>query len=110
MAGLEDGTYPGHSQIPFNQTKVGSRVVLEGTDTLIGGCAGLSECVSNLIKWSGCTVAEAVRCFTENIVDLMGDEIRGKLERGRRADFVILNDEGEVQQTWIAGQKLYERI
>ncbi|KAK6429950.1 hypothetical protein LTR95_013899 [Oleoguttula sp. CCFEE 5521] len=29
LAGLEDGTYPGHAQIPFNQTKIGSRVVIE---------------------------------------------------------------------------------
>lgn len=107
LAGLEDGTYPGHSQIPFNQTKVGNRVVIETTQTLIGGCADLSECVSNLIEWSGCTVAEAVRCVTENIVDLMGDGARGKLESGRRADFVVLNNQGHILQTWVAGQQVY---
>lgn len=109
LAGLPDGTYPGHAQIPFNQTKKGSRVVIEGTETLIGGCAGLGECVKNLITWSGCSVAEAVRCATENIAELMGDGVRGKLEGGRRADFIVLSDEGEVLQTWILGKKVWPR-
>lgn len=107
LAGLEDGTYPGHSQIPCNQTKKGTRVVIEGTETLIGGCASLSECIRNLMAWSGCGIAEAVRCVTENVVDLTGDEDRGKLEVGRRADFVILDNEGTVLQTWIGGKRLW---
>ena len=37
LAGLPDGTYPGHSQISSTQTKTGSRVVIAGTETLIGG-------------------------------------------------------------------------
>ncbi|KAK3711370.1 hypothetical protein LTR37_009750 [Vermiconidia calcicola] len=107
LAGLEDGTYPGHSQIPFNQTKKGTKVVIEGTETLIGGCASLRFCVRNLMAWSGCGVAEAVRCMTENVVNLMGDEDRGKLEAGRVADFVVLTDDGHVLQTWIGGKKVW---
>ncbi|KAK5678070.1 hypothetical protein LTS10_009239 [Elasticomyces elasticus] len=107
LAGLPDGTYPGHAQISFQQTKVGSKVVIEGTETLIGGCAGLDECVRNLVRWSGCSVAEAVRCVTENVAGLMGEEGRGKLEVGRRADLVVLGEEGEVQQTWVAGRKVW---
>jgi N-acetylglucosamine-6-phosphate deacetylase len=109
LAGLPDGSYPGHAQIPHNQVKQGSRVVIEGTETLIGGCAGLGECVRYLLEWSGCEIAEAVRCATENVVDFMGDADRGKLEIGRRADFVVLGDDGEVVQTWISGSKVWEK-
>lgn len=109
LAGLPDGTYPGHAQIPLNQTKKGSRVVIEGTETLIGGCAGLGECVQNLIAWSGRGVAEAVRCATENVADFMGDTERGKLEVGRRADFVVLSDDGEVLQTFAAGRQVWAK-
>ncbi|KAF7195517.1 N-acetylglucosamine-6-phosphate deacetylase [Pseudocercospora fuligena] len=108
LAGLPDGTYPGHSQIPFNQTKIGSKVVIEGTETLIGGCASLSECVQNLVRWSGCSIAEAVRCVTENVAKLMALEDRGILEPGRRADFVVLDDEANVLQTWIGGVKVWD--
>lgn len=109
MAGLPDGTYLGHAQIPHNQTKVGTKVVIEGTDTLIGGCAGLDECVRNVIKWSGCSVAEAVRCVTENVADLMGLQDRGRLVAGARADFVVLGLDGQLRQTWVAGKKAWEK-
>ncbi|KAI9873072.1 MAG: hypothetical protein M1830_000862, partial [Pleopsidium flavum] len=110
MAGLPDGVYPGHAQIAHSQRKRGNEVTIDGTDTLIGSCIGLDECVRNLNKWSGCTLAEAVRCVTENIADMMGEQERGKLEVGRRADFVVLDDDGEVLQTWIKGIKVYERV
>ncbi|KAG8630650.1 hypothetical protein KVT40_002269 [Elsinoe batatas] len=109
MAGLDDGIYPGHAQIPHQQRKVGSRVTIDGTETLIGGCASLQECVRNLMSWTGCNVAEAVKTVTENVAGFMGLEDRGKLEAGRRADFVVLNDEGEVLQTWLAGIKVWEK-
>lgn len=109
LAGLPDGVHPGHAQIPHQQRKTGSKVMIEGTDTLIGGCASLQECVRNLMMWSGCNIAQAVKCVTENVADFMGDQTRGKLEAGRRADFVVLNDEGEVLQTWIAGTKVWEK-
>ncbi|KAF2717790.1 carbohydrate esterase family 9 protein [Polychaeton citri CBS 116435] len=109
LAGLPDGTYPGHAQIAHAQTKAGSRVTIAGTDTLVGGCATLDQCVQNLMRWSGCGVAEAVRCVTENVADLMGDTTRGRLEAGRRADLVVLEDDGTVRETWVAGRKVWEK-
>ncbi|KAI9707840.1 MAG: hypothetical protein M1820_004445 [Bogoriella megaspora] len=109
LAGLDDGVYPGHAQVEGKQVKEGGRVVIEGTDTLIGSCASLQECVRNLMAYSGCTLAQAVKCATENVADMMGDKERGRLEEGRRADFVVLSDEGEVLQTWVAGVKVWEK-
>lgn len=109
LAGLPDGVYPGHAQIPHPQRKTGDVVVIDGTDTLIGSCIGLDQCVRNLKRWSGCTLAEAVRCVTENVAEMMGERERGKLEVGRNADFVVLGDDGEVLQTWVRGDKVYER-
>lgn len=109
LSGLDDGLHPGHAQIPHQQRKTGSKVTIEGTDTLVGGCASLQECVRNMMKWSGCDVAEAVRCVTENVASMMGDHTRGKLEAGRRADFVVMNDEGEILQTWVAGRMVWQK-
>ncbi|KAL8946613.1 MAG: hypothetical protein Q9222_007016 [Ikaeria aurantiellina] len=107
MAGLPDGLYPGHAQIPHQQRKEGNRVTIEGTETLIGGCSTIDECVRNLKRWSGCSLAEAVRCATENVARMMGvDGERGVIKEGRRADFVVLNDEGEVLGTWIAAEEV----
>lgn len=108
LAGLEDGVYPGHAQIPHQQEKKGTKVVIEGTETLIGGCASLAKCVRNVIEWSGCEVAEGVRSVTQSISDLMGDDTRGRLSAGRRADFVVLDNKANVLQTWVGGRKVWE--
>jgi N-acetylglucosamine-6-phosphate deacetylase len=65
--------------------------------------------VRNLMNWSGCTIAEAVRTATENTAEFMGISDRGKLEEGRRADFIVLNDDGYLQETWIAGVKAWSK-
>lgn len=109
LAGMPDGDYPGHAQVQQTQRKRGGRVTIKDTETLIGGCAGLDECVRNLMSWSGCSVAEGSRCATENVADLMGLEDRGKLVEGRRADFVVLDDEGYVLQTWVGGRRVWQR-
>ncbi|KAL8940163.1 MAG: hypothetical protein Q9216_002951, partial [Gyalolechia sp. 2 TL-2023] len=41
LAGLPDGLHPGNAQIPHRQRKIGNRVTIEGTDTLIGSCCGI---------------------------------------------------------------------
>ena len=112
LASLPDGTYPGHAQIPFEQTKTGTRATIAGTDTLIGGCITLQEGVRNLMEWTGCGIAEAVGTVTENVAEFMGiDGIggRGVLKEGRRADLCVLNEAGEVLQTWVAGHKVWDK-
>lgn len=107
LAGLPDGVHPGHGQISQRQFKQGNRVTIEGTDTLVGSCSTLDECVRNAVAFSGCNLAEAVQCVTENIADMMGEMKRGKLELGRRADFAILDHDGNVQETWVNGTKVW---
>lgn len=109
LAGLPDGVHLGHGQISGQQFKQGNRVTLEGTDTLIGSCCTVDECVRNAVAFTGCNLAEAVQCVTENIADMMGESKRGKLENGRRADFAILDVDGVVHETWMAGRKVWQR-
>ncbi|RMZ74210.1 N-acetylglucosamine-6-phosphate deacetylase [Pyrenophora seminiperda CCB06] len=112
LASLKDGTYPGHSQIPFKQVKNGTRATIIDTDTLIGGCIPLQESVRNLMNWSGCGIAEAVGTVTENVAAFMGidgEGGRGVLKEGRRADLTVLNEQGEVLQTWVAGHKVWDK-
>lgn len=64
------------------------------------------------MEWSGCGIAEAVGTVTENVAALMGiDEEggRGVLKEGRRADLTVLSEEGEILQTWVAGNKVWDR-
>lgn len=134
LAGLPDGIYPGNGQVVHRQRKVGSRVTLvkdgrdidengegedvsksgekvrggEGEEVLIGSCCTLDICVRNMISMTGCGVAEAVRCVTENVAGLMAERKRGVLEPGRRADFVILDSETfRVKETWVQGSMVF---
>ncbi|RDW75576.1 hypothetical protein BP5796_06397 [Coleophoma crateriformis] len=107
LSGLPDGIHPGHSQIPFNQLKEGNKVTIENTDTLVGTCIGLDECVRNLMTWAELGVEQAVRCVTENVAQAMGLSDRGKLEVGRRADFVVLEERCLVKETWVLGRKVH---
>ncbi|KAF9698516.1 hypothetical protein EKO04_003776 [Ascochyta lentis] len=111
LASLPDGNHPGHAQIPFEQTKKGTRATIAGTDTLIGGCIPLQESVRNLMAWTGCGIAEAVGTVTENVAGFMGMDGqggRGVLREGRRADLTVLSEAGEVLQTWVAGHKVWD--
>ena len=64
------------------------------------------------MSWSGCGIAEAVSTVTENVAAMMGVDGqggRGILKKRRRADLTVLNEAGEVLQTWIAGHKVWDR-
>ena len=108
VAGLPDGIYPGHAQIPHQQQKMGNKVTIAETDILIGSCIDMDECVRNLAAFSRCSLAESIRCATENVAEFMGLRDRGVLETGKRADIVALNKSGHVQQTWIGGKRIYD--
>ncbi|KAI9644241.1 hypothetical protein NHQ30_007596 [Ciborinia camelliae] len=109
LSGLPDGTYPGNSQIPHQQTKVGNKVTISGTQTLVGTCITLDQCVRNLMSWAHIPIWEAVRTVTENVADAMELKDRGYLDIGRRGDFVVLSNSGEIKETWVLGKKIWSK-
>jgi N-acetylglucosamine-6-phosphate deacetylase len=76
---------------------------------LVGLAGGAGRGVAAFAERSGCGLAAAVRCATENVAEFMGERQRGKLEVGRRADFVVMDDEGVVMETWVGGVKVWEK-
>ena len=109
LSGLPDGIHPGHAQVPHEQLKSGNKVTIAGTDTLIGTCIGLDECVRNLMHAAEIPLEQAVRCVTENVADAVDLKDRGKLEVGRKADFVVLDEKGDILQTWVGGERVFEK-
>lgn len=115
LAGLPDGTYPPNGQITYPQRKVGNRAtniadVARGEiETLIGSCITLPEGVRNMSAATGLGFAQAVKCASTNIADLLGDHSRGRLVAGKRADFVVFDKQGYVKQTWLAGRLVFTR-
>jgi predicted amidohydrolase YtcJ len=72
-------------------------------------CVTLDECVRNLANWTSCSIAQAVECVTAHPAELLGiSNKKGSLRYGLDADLVILDDAGNVFQTWKFGEKVYD--
>jgi N-acetylglucosamine-6-phosphate deacetylase len=105
-AGAEPGRYTLGEQ-PVDLTKDG-RVVLAGTDKLAGSALRMDRAVMNAVRLAGVALADAVAMATVNAARA-GTVARreGGLISGDRADFVLLRDDGSVQETYLAGERVW---
>lgn len=104
LAGLPPGEYD----------FAGSRVLVTETGAFLNETGGLAGSVTpmnvafrNLLDW-GFSVEEAVRLTSTNAADQLGLTQRlGALHEGMDADIVILDDDGTVFATIVAGRIAY---
>jgi N-acetylglucosamine-6-phosphate deacetylase len=78
--------------------------------TLAGSIVMLPTAIQNLTKFAGWTYANAVRTVTSTPADALGVQDRGAIAIGKRADFVLLSDDNEVQGTVIAGRVAHRSV
>ncbi|MBQ6654686.1 MAG: amidohydrolase family protein [Erysipelotrichaceae bacterium] len=57
----------------------------------------------------GLSKEEVGQIFTENVAGCLGIKDRGRIEAGRRSDFVLMDDDYHVLKTIIGGRVAYER-
>lgn len=88
-------------------------VVVDGTTarlsdgTLAGSILLMDQAVRNMVNFSGCSPAEAVRMASTTPAEVLGiDHEYGHLRPGDRADFVVLDENLRVLQTYIDGQSV----
>ncbi|KAK4507792.1 hypothetical protein PRZ48_001527 [Zasmidium cellare] len=114
--GMEDGTYEWTNG--QRTVKKGLTLQLEETNTLAGSAIDLPSCINNLIRWTGCSVPEALQAVTSTPAALLGlDGIKGGTEPGADADLVILTEEKDargftsldVSEVWKFGKCVYGR-
>jgi N-acetylglucosamine-6-phosphate deacetylase len=85
--------------------KEGDKLYLEGTDTLAGSVVTLDKCIRNFVKFTGCSIGEAIKCATYNPARCLGiEDKKGTLRAGADADLVVLDNEGKVLSTWVGGK------
>ena len=77
--------------------------------TLAGSSTALDAGVRNLMAFTGCDLASAVRSVTEVPARALGLTDRGRIEVGRRADLVGLEPDGRVVMTFVGGRLLWDR-
>ena len=78
--------------------------------TLAGSGLTMDIALKNAMEWLGTELPEAVRMLSANPAKVIGvDDHKGKLLAGFDADLVVLDQQLDVMQTWVAGECKYIR-
>jgi N-acetylglucosamine-6-phosphate deacetylase len=76
---------------------------------LAGSRLSLDRAIENAVSFGAMTRLEAIAAATLRPARLLGIEReRGTLRPGARADLALLDAEGRVAETWLAGRRVYE--
>ncbi|KAI8595143.1 hypothetical protein EDD21DRAFT_409311 [Dissophora ornata] len=102
------GLSPGNYQLGnMNVTKEEDRVYIEGTDTLAGSVITLDACIRNFLRFTSCTLIEALEAVTLHPAVLLGiQETKGVIKPGADADLVFLSDDLFVRRVFVAGEEV----
>jgi N-acetylglucosamine-6-phosphate deacetylase len=81
-------------------------------NVLAGAASPISACVTNMMRFTGCSLAEAIQMASTNPARLMGWNNLGELATGKRADIILFtleNGKMVIQKTIVAGKVVYEK-
>lgn len=76
---------------------------------LAGSALTMIDAVRNAVTLGGVSLTDAVRMATETPARLLGDETRGRLQVGRRADLVVFDEHFRVRLTIVGGRIIYQQ-
>lgn len=106
-AGLPDGNY---------KLGVNDVVVVEGDAKLAsngvraGSTLTMGKALQNLLSFTGRPIEEVLTLLTENPARLIKVfDRKGSIENGKDADIVILDDNNEVTDTFVLGERIARR-
>lgn len=77
--------------------------------TLAGSALTVDQAVRNTIRFLGVPLAEAARMASEVPARTLSLERKGKISIGCDADFTLVDHEGIMRQTIVAGRVAYDR-
>jgi N-acetylglucosamine-6-phosphate deacetylase len=107
MAAL--GMPPGCYALGDHEVIVDETTARLASGTLAGSLLRLDTAVSNLMHFTGCTLAEALPTVTRTPADLLGLPHKGRLVPGSDADLVLLTPDLEVHTTFVGGRMVYQK-
>lgn len=76
-------------------------------NVLAGASFPIRRGVENIMKFTGCSLGEAINLATKNVAGVCKLSDRGSLEAGKRADLILFEKEGNnitIKQTWVNGK------
>lgn len=109
LAGLPPGQY-----VRGERTVILTKDVIQFPveDVLAGAASPLSADVSNIMKFTHCTLGDAFRMGSTNPARLMGLSHLGEISQGKRADLILFTiEKGRIviQRTIVAGKTVYTK-
>lgn len=107
MAAL--GMPPGVSRLGDFDVIVDETSARLADGTLAGSILTEDAAMRNLMRFTGCTLAEAAETLTGMPAELLGLHDRGRLQPGMRADLVLLDTDHAVLATWVDGELAFDR-
>lgn len=103
--GMKDGDYM-LGEFPV-VVKDGTARLKEG-GSLAGSILKLKDAIKNVVDWEIADVFEAIQMASLIPAKSVGiDDVCGKLKVGYDADFIILNEDLELEATYINGKRAY---
>ncbi len=108
LAGLPPGEYDWNGKTVLLTPE--GKLRLPEQDVLAGASFSIRKGIGNMMKYTGCTLEEAIRMASTNQASMFRWDDRGSIEPGKRADLVLFKiKEGEVQveKTILAGEVVY---
>ena len=104
------GMPPGDYQIGGQAVRVTSSEARLQDGRLAGSVLRMDQAVRNMVAFSGCSLAGAVRMAATTPAEVLGiDDRFGHLKSGYPADIVLLDGSMQVQATIIGGNVLFAR-
>ena len=86
----------------------GKEAKISGTNTLAGSVVSMDFSVRYYHNATGCSVVEAVNAATLHPAQLLGiTDRKGTLDYGSDADFLFVDDDLNVEATFIAGEPVW---
>jgi len=109
LAGLPPGEYDWNGKTVLLTPE--GKLRLPDLDVLAGASFSIRRGIGNMMKFTGCSLEEAIQMASSNQARLFGWDDRGRIEVGKRADLVLFkveDSEVKVKQTILAGEVVFD--
>ena len=102
LVGSDETSFPLFDRIV---TRDGDKLT-STTGELAGSHLDMIGAVRNIRDWCGVELTEALRMAALYPAQFLGVEL-GRIQEGSAADMILLDDDLQVQKTWISGQEVF---
>jgi N-acetylglucosamine-6-phosphate deacetylase len=110
LAGLPPGEYIRREK---KLVLTADNIVKFPAENVLAGAANpISICVGNMMKFTGCSLSDAIGMASTNPAKLLGLDELGEIKTGKRADLILFRMDGNrivVMKTMLKGKIVYNK-